>query len=304
MRDPALAAQIANRIVDAAVKLNQRLSQEESQSSSADIRSNVEQARTKLDEAEKHLLDFRSTAQIDLRRRDTEALLKERQNLLPLTVEIAGERARLDRAAKELASRQQILDVRRVSKDQGSLLTSSMEQARRTAQRDNRTAKGTGAVNDPPAGLEAQSEFINPVYEALEFQVATSRTRLAALESQRLELVGKLKLDAPRFAQLSELYQRESQQARLELELDLSRKTYQDLTNRYDQARAQVAMRASQLQVVGSATPATRPSSPRIIRTVIATTSLALVASLLLAFLIEYVSAVHSAEEQSTPQAG
>lgn len=302
MRDAGLAAEVANRIVDTAVKLNQRLVENEARSAGGDIRAQLLDALAKFDQAQKQLLEFKSIAQLDLRKRDAESLLIERQNLLPLEVDIATERARLERAEKELASRERILDVGRMSSEQSNLLTSSIDRARRTEQRDSKTRTGADSDNEVPPGLDVQSSVINPVYEALEFQVATGRTRLAALEKRRSELVDRRKLGGQQIAQLSELYQQESQQARLELDLDLAKKTYQDLAGRYDQARTQVANRTSQLQVIGRALPSRQPFSPRVLRTAVAAASLALVTFLLLAFFIEYVSAVRYAESRSTSE--
>jgi uncharacterized protein involved in exopolysaccharide biosynthesis len=255
----------------------------------------------KLDDAHRKFVDFRSSAQIDLRRRDAESLLNERAGLLALTVDIAAERARVDRAEKELATHERILDVRRTSNAPNSSLTSSIDQATRAERRDNKSDTRPDIEHGVPPESYAQSQFLNPVYEALEFQVAAGRTRLAGLERRRTELVEKHGLMGQQMPQLSDLYQRESQLARLELEVDLARKTYQDLAGRYDQARIQVTNRAAQLQVVGRAVPATHPSSPQVLRTVAGATLIGLVASLLLAFLVEYTSAVRFSEAKSTP---
>ncbi len=131
MRDAVLAAKIANGIVTAAVKLNQRLTFDAATAASNDIQSQLEQARSRFDDAQKRLLDFKSSAQLDLRRRDTEALLAARRDLLPLTLDIAAEQARLDRAEKELSGLQRVLDVRRLGSAKGNMLNASIDEARR-----------------------------------------------------------------------------------------------------------------------------------------------------------------------------
>ncbi len=302
MQDAGLAARIANGIVTAAVKLNQRLNQDAATAASNDLQSQLAQARSRFDEAQKRFLDFKSSAQLDLRRRDAEALLTARQGLLALTVEIAAEKARIAGTAKELGGLQRVLDVRRVGSDRGTLLSSSIGEARRTQVRDDRTPPESTETTSPPVS-DARSEFINPVYEALEFQVATGRARLASLESRQNELVVNHKLGGAQIRQLSDLYDRETQQTRLDLERDLAQRTYQDLAGRYDQARAQVATDTNQLQTVGLAAPATRPAAPKIAMMVVVAALVAFMASLLGALMIEYVATVGLAERESTPKA-
>jgi uncharacterized protein involved in exopolysaccharide biosynthesis len=304
MQDAALAARIANEIVAAAVKLNQRLTQDAAAAVSNDLQGQLGEARSRFDEAQKRFLDFKSSAQVDLRRKEADALLTARLGLLPLMVEIAAEKARDDRLEKELAGVQRVLDVRRVGSDKGPLMGTVMEDARRAQLRDDPSVAESVAntVLVPPLP-DHRSEVLNPVYEALEYQLAAGRVRLATLESRREELVVKRKLDGPQLAQLSELYDRETQQARLDLERDLAQRTYLDLAGRYEQARAQVATDTNQLQTVGVAVPATRPASPRIVRMVVAAALVAFMASLLGAFLIEYVSTAGLAEQESASKA-
>lgn len=316
MRDPQLAAQIANKLATGVADLNQRLSQQEAVYAGDRIREQLVQARAKRDEAERRLLEFKSTAQVELRRKDADALLDQRADLLSLTVEIAAERARVARAEHELTRQKPLLDVPRLSTDAGALLQSSIEQAGKTAAADDKRAATSASKNDdenararsrtsldPPASspiaLDTQSRVVNPVYEALEFQAAASRSRLAALESQRAELVGRQKLNSAQLAQLTALYERESEEDRRQLEADLTRDTYIDLTRRYDEARVEITNRTSQLQVVGSAVAPTRPSSPRVVLTVVAVTFTAFIASLFLAFALEYVSIARAADART-----
>ena len=45
-----------------------------------------------------------------------------------------------------------------------------------------------------PQHLDLTNPFVNPVYQTLDFQIATSRTRIAALERERDELINVKKL--------------------------------------------------------------------------------------------------------------
>jgi len=306
MRDPQLAAQLANKLAAGVADLNQRLSQQEAVYAGDRIHAQVLEARAKLDEAERRLLEYRSAAQVELRRKDADALLDQRADLLPLSVEIAAERARVARAEHEVTRQKPFLDVPRSSTDAGALLQSSIEEAGRTAAADDKLAKSkngdehqASVPRPPPLALDGQSRVVNPVYEALEFQAAASRSRLAALETQRAELIGTQKLNSAQLAQLTALYERESEQERRQLELDLTRDTYVELSRRYDESRVEITNRTSQLQVVGTAVAPTRPSSPRVVLTVVAVTLTALIASLFLVFVLEYISIARAADTRT-----
>jgi uncharacterized protein involved in exopolysaccharide biosynthesis len=110
-----------------------------------------------------------------------------------------------------------------------------------------------------PRSLDLTQPFINPVYQTLSFQIATSRTRLAALERQERELTVVRKLGGTRFEELTDLYRRTAELARLETNLDLAKQVYQTLTVRYEQSRAESVDSMVQLQVVDAAVA---PESP------------------------------------------
>src|SRR5262249_26864892 len=129
--------------------------------------------------------------------------------------------------------------------------------------------------------LETKSEQVNPVYQDLDQQIASSRTELAALERQKAQMSAR-KLDEPKLAELTQLYTKESEIARLEMERDLARKVYQDVANSYESARLLVAARSSALQILTRAIPPDRPESRKLARNiVIGTLSGFLLASLI-----------------------
>jgi uncharacterized protein involved in exopolysaccharide biosynthesis len=112
-----------------------------------------------------------------------------------------------------------------------------------------------------PQSLDLSHPFINPVYQTLAFQIATSRTKLAALERQEREMVVVRKLGAARFDELSDLYRRTAELARLQTNLDLARQVYQVVTVRYEQSRAESVDTNTQLQIVDAAVTPDRPLS-------------------------------------------
>lgn len=108
--------------------------------------------------------------------------------------------------------------------------------------------------------LDLSHPFINPVYETLAFQIATGRTRLAALERQQREITAG-KLAEPRFGELSDLYRRTAELARLENQLDLAKRVHGDLTVKYEQSRSESVGSMVQLQIVDEAVTPERPLS-------------------------------------------
>jgi uncharacterized protein involved in exopolysaccharide biosynthesis len=271
--DPDLAARVANRLMALGIELNQRINRVEVDSSRSLIKSEAEKARQQVKDVQERLLAFKEKAQIDLARKDIESKLGQRGQLLGLRVEIEAEAARLAKAEEELAKQEKFLTVRR-SIDEDPVLT----EAARTA----------GRAGTSLAGLQLRAELVNQVYEELARQVAASRTKLSALQRQRAELDGTLKLGASEVPGLAQLYKKESELAKLELEHDLAKKVYYDLIVRFEQAN-QVG-RGTELQVVEEALAPSQPVSPRPLFYLTLGLVSGLVLSIVVALLLDYAS--------------
>ena len=247
LSDPQLASKVANTLATEGVELNRRLNQEETVSIRDYIKAQLDDARERLGQTERTLLAAKETAQVELRRKDADALLEQRGELPGLLVEIEGERARLARAEAQIATQQQFLT------------------SRRSFDRDVALLEGARAVapGAPLTGLQLQDQSLNPVWTVVAEAAAKSRTQLSALEHQRDELTNGLKLGAKELPQLSQLYRHEIAVSRLDTEHELVKKIYSDLAMRYEQARIQVASNSAQLQLVDPALPPERPISPR-----------------------------------------
>jgi uncharacterized protein involved in exopolysaccharide biosynthesis len=277
--DPVLAARVANRLAQHAVEAARQLSQEETIYARDIIKQERDDSIERFRAAETRLKEFKTAAQIDLAKKDVEILLGQRGDYLKLVVEIEGEKARLKRAEEELARQEQFRSGRRAIEsstlrpgDRGPLQSQTMPPAK----------EDPGVSPEPRFRDEVLNPYVNPVYEMLDQQIATSRTRLAALERQRAELVGSLKLDRPQLDRLTQLYTGEIQLSRLETEYELARKVYVDVATRYEQTRLKVAERTAQLQILDHAIPRDRPVAPRPVRY----TAIALVVGFLLAVVV------------------
>jgi uncharacterized protein involved in exopolysaccharide biosynthesis len=243
--DPKLAADASRRLAQKAIGLTQQITQQEGASIQEQLKNHLNDAQTRLRTAEKELLTYKQSAQVDLIKGDTDAQLRERGGLIELVVNIEAERARLAAAETEIKRQQPLLSSPR---------SPSAEDALRRTQ------------STPPGGVDAQhldltNPYVNPVYQTLDFQIATSRTRIAALEKQRDELVIGRKLGGKELVQLSELYRRQIEQARLQANFDLATRVYNDLAVKYEQSRTQPFGSIAQLQVVDAALPPEYPVS-------------------------------------------
>jgi len=251
--NPALVADIVNRVADLGADTARRVSQQEAVQARNDIKLQLDEAKARLDGATAKLDDARRGAQLELVKKDVDAELEQRGALLDLLINVEAEKARLARAEQELKARPRVDTVTRSIDGDPAM----MEAAR-------------NAQGKPPdlLTLQMKNEAINPVYQELDKQVAESRTRLAALERQKTQMTAR-NLDNPRLARLGEMYAKESQISRLEMERDLAKKSYEQVANSYESARLLVAGRSSGLQILTRALPPDKPESRKVPRNIL-----------------------------------
>lgn len=248
--DPELAARAANRVAEKAVELSRRISQEEASRSRDNLQQQRDEARSRVEQAVEAVRKFREASQIELLRKDVDAMLGQRGELLTLLVQIESERAKLTSGERELATRQKVGTIRKTLVESDALLA---EAARREMPNDLR-------------GLEAHNEFLDPVYENLDNQVAVSRTVLAGLERRKSQLVDVRKLDGAQLSQLTRLYSLEGQQLELDMERDLATAVYKQVATAFETARVQVAARSAHLDILDPAIASDRPVSRNVAR--------------------------------------
>jgi uncharacterized protein involved in exopolysaccharide biosynthesis len=244
--DPKLAADASRRLSLKAVELTRSLNDLEGTAVQERLKEHLTAAAGRLAAAEKELLTFQQRAQIELLKEDTNAILAERRDLLRLAIEIESEKAGLSAAEQEIKRQDRVLSIGR---------DVSAEEALRT------TRGGAAAASIDP--LDLSNPFLNPVYQTLDFQIATSRTRLAALEQKRRQLVDVRKLGGDGLARLSELYARQMDMARLQSAYDLYKRIHTDLSVRYEESRTTSLGNSPLLQLVDTAVPPDRPVSRR-----------------------------------------
>jgi uncharacterized protein involved in exopolysaccharide biosynthesis len=249
LRDAQLASDVVNDLATAAVELSHKLSQQEAVRARDIIGVHLKELNDRLQTAEKQLLEFQRSHQVELLRGEVDTLLEQRREVSSLLVRLASERGRLASAEQELKSRSPTTSVTKSIETDPAM----MEAARQKVQGD-------------VLGLEMRTESPNPVFQNLDEEVAGARASVAALEKERAQLVDVNGLGAKRYERLNTLYQQETMLERLQLDYDLAKSAYSAAAEQYENATLQVASRSAELQVIDPAVPQDRPISPRHVR--------------------------------------
>jgi uncharacterized protein involved in exopolysaccharide biosynthesis len=249
--DAALAARIANSVARHAVEVARKVSSDEAVQAKDMIGEQLTAARTRLDEAARQLKAYREEAQIEALKQDVEAALAKRGEVLDLLVTIEAEKAKLARMEADLAKHNRV-DVMKKTIDSEPALAEA--------------ARAQAPGNAAALGLQLRSEVIDEVYRQLDQAAAETRAKLASLQKQKAELVDVRKINAAKMPLLMRLYEREATLSRREDEHFLARKIYEDISQRYEAARLQVAGRSAQLVILDEAIPADRPVSREVAR--------------------------------------
>jgi hypothetical protein len=212
--------------------------------------------------AEQELVTFQQQAQVDVLNSDAQAMLRERGDLLKLVIAIESEKARLAAAEEEIKRQEPVL-----SSGTRALSTESAVRRQMTAVTAAGQRPSTSGSDEPtqvpmtPVGPDPRDPLVNPVYQMLGFQIATSRTRLAALEQERRQVVDVRKLGSEAFSRLSELYRRNSDLARRQTNFDLVKRVHSELAVRYEESRTRALGDGPQLQLVDAAITPDQPVS-------------------------------------------
>jgi uncharacterized protein involved in exopolysaccharide biosynthesis len=299
LSDAALAVKACNRLVAVAIELDRRNNADENSADQEFTRRQLETTRAQLEEMERRLLAFKVRAQVELRREEVRALLEARRELAAVDLHLAAERGRLAAATAELAQRSRTLPISRESNPIAPLHSQGIPSSE--VRRDELPATGVVAgpaeAGDDVARKERHAEMlrssrdslVDPVYEILDYEVAASRVRVSELESRRRELAAMLGLSMPALKQFAELYERESEEGRLQVERDLAAKEYQNALTRVKQDDAEEAPKGERMKLVDPAVAAailSRPSSK--IGSMLGAAG-GLGAGILLAFVLEFL---------------
>lgn len=257
LQSPALAAQALAQLVEAGVKLNSDLIVQETRSVAGTlIKQQLDDARVALAAASDRLLVYRRSALVDQRTADADISLLHRSIARKLAAQIAAERARVARAEEQLARRSRTLPAPRRAEGEGALLEHVRREAEAASARSATPDADESDEDDTPVPPTMPDRLIDPVFEVLDYQAATARTKLAALEGQRAAILADTRLEWDR------LYTAQAELTRLELEHDLARGTFSRLTQQYETTRAFAITRGLNIQMADAPVPPTGRASP------------------------------------------
>lgn len=243
--DPAMAARIANRTAEIATDLHRRVNAEEVGTLEGDLQSMLSEAQVRMRAAQDAYEAYRREAQHELLKAEVDTLLEQRGDYLDLVVEIEAERARLTRAEEELAIRTPL-----------GTMTQSIDKSPAMMEAARSTAQGDSLI-----GLQMRSDYVNEVFMKLDEEVATGRATLAQLEKKRAQMISSSGVNAPQLAKLTRLYVTETTLERLKDEVEISRKAFQSVAERYQGAKLAATAATPRVQVVVPAAPPERPMS-------------------------------------------
>jgi uncharacterized protein involved in exopolysaccharide biosynthesis len=262
LADAQVAAALADFMVSRAIALNEEIDRQEISDFRGQLRTMLDDATRQLQTTEGKLLEFRKNAQVDVTKRDADAALDQRGQLLALTADIEAEKARLDRAELEIKGKPKTLALPRAV-DAESVLRALDPRSEVAGVTRKPAAPADTTADADKQPIDLTNAYVNPVYQVLDYQIALSRTRLASLEGRRRQLVAVQGLDGRELKSLSSLYPKEIQLRRLETENELARTVYSEVALQYERARLQIASGSSRLQMIDKAVPPTRPVSRR-----------------------------------------
>jgi uncharacterized protein involved in exopolysaccharide biosynthesis len=270
LETPEAAVAAANEFAKRAIRLNQEINEQETRQSREVVGTQRDEARIRLDAAESALLAFSQEAQLELGRRDADALLEKRTSLLGLKVEIDALRSRIEESDRQIANQSRTLSATRNSMRELDLIEASrLVDPPAAPPPIPKKGQASGEDLPQPRGTERQqlivpmgNETINPVWEVLSYQAALGRARLQQLEREYQALVKDHGLSGAKLAVIDNLSRNELKLKRLELEREIASRVVSDLSVQYEQAKVRIASRSTELQLIDPAVSA-RTSKPR-----------------------------------------
>jgi uncharacterized protein involved in exopolysaccharide biosynthesis len=214
------------------VQTARRVSAGEATYASDLVKEQLDQARQRMEDAQKSLRDYRQQAKVEGLRKEVEMRLGlgtavafmddplRARGLLDGILKIAAERARLASAERELGSR-------------------------------------------------PRPSVPDTVFQGLETAVTSARSSVAALEQQQAELTRSHPLDQGSQKSLDRLYVVEAELARRDVERMSAEKIYMDLAQKYQESRLLVIGKSAEFVVIDRAVPADRPMPRHVARNVV-----------------------------------
>jgi uncharacterized protein involved in exopolysaccharide biosynthesis len=223
--DPAKAREAAALLARKVIDLSSRVDRETPSASRVALRRQLDEADRKLKDAEERLVNVQVGADLDGLQAQTSSKVMRRVDLDKVAIEMESERARLATLEAELQRQPAGMAA---SQPRGVL-------ERPRARPDERAIGETD-----PAGTS--------VHAMLEYDIAQSRARIAALDRQRRQTLAMTPA-GPMATSRGELYRRRLELARAQAEYDARTRVYGAILSRYEETDVPAAG-TPQLQIL------------------------------------------------------
>jgi len=285
--DARLAADIANFVAEQAVELNTQLNRADTLKTRDYIKTQLDDARAKMEWEQATLVEFRREARIATRRKEIEILLAQKAVLenryLDVVTSLEGDRAKLKELSEQIKKHQKVETIiKSIEKEPGLLIAAGEE--------------NPGGKRDLLA-LQMKSEEFNPVYRNTEQALVTTHGELASLEARRDDLRGRLELTEGKLGVVErELANTEARLEELTRNYALAKDAYQLFAREFTKAALSVASRVNDLKIVDRAVVPRDPVKPRVKLKVALASTLGLMMFTFLAFFVEYIEKARSQE--------
>jgi succinoglycan biosynthesis transport protein ExoP len=292
LRDPQMAADVANFLAARAINLNNTLNEGEMGESRAFLEPQVVQAATDLKAAETALEEYQKQANIEIARKELESRLARFGELEAQRTKVEADLAATGGA---LASLEQSLA------EQPTVLTTARSLVADPAYQQALAKLGRADANALLA-LTMQSQEVNPVHTFVEQKMAEARREAGSLRARKAQIAQLMAENNERLDSVqTALTEKTMQTQRLVRAYEMQRDAYKSLRSRLDAANVEVASKTSLLKVVDPAIAPQRALRPRKgLNTAIGAVA-GLVCMLTVAFLSEYVERTHRDRRGTMP---
>jgi uncharacterized protein involved in exopolysaccharide biosynthesis len=248
--DPSQARLAAASLAGKAADLSRRIDQEGAVVTRDALKAQAEEAARRLDAIQARLLEFQTTAKIDVMAADAEALLESRGEARRLAIELATEKARLASLEQELA----------------------------------RQSGGVPASTAPGTAL---SGAVSPLQAMLQYETAAGRARVSSLERQWRDTASAAR-DPRGVRELDQLPRLQLELARLTADFEVTKTVYTDLAERHEEASSRLVAITPQLLLVDPPVQPEGPEPRRLAQAIILGGLVGLVLGTGLALVVNY----------------
>ncbi len=285
--DAGLAKDIANFLGEQAVELNTQLNRADTLKTRDYIKTQLDDARAKMEREQATLVEFRREARIATLRKEIEILLAQKAVLenryLDVVTSLEGDRAKLKELSEQIKKHQKVETIiKSIEKEPGLLIAAGEE--------------NPGGKRDLLA-LQMKSEEFNPVYRNTEQTLVTTHGEIASLAARRDDMRGRLELTEGKLGVVErELVNTEARLEELTGNYALAKDAYQLFSREFAEAALSVASRVNDLKIVDRAVVPRDPVKRRVKLNVTLAGTLGLMMFTFLAFFVEYIEKARSQE--------